>query len=62
MSYHPPPILLFLLRKIDPELTSVPIFLYFVCRTSATAWLDKWCTGLPPESKLANPRLLKRNV
>ena len=29
------------LRKIGPELTSVPIFLYFICRTPATAWLDK---------------------
>ena len=28
-------------RKIDPELTSVPIFLYFMWVT-ATAWLDEW--------------------
>ena len=21
----------------------MPIFLYFICRTSATAWLDMWC-------------------
>ena len=26
---------LFLLRKIGPELTSVPIFLYFVCGTQS---------------------------
>ena len=32
---------LFFLRKIGPELTSVPIFLYFICGMSATAWLDK---------------------
>ena len=28
------------LRKTGPELTSVPIFLYFICGTPATAWLD----------------------
>ena len=33
--------LFFFLRKISPELTSVPIFLYFICEKSATAWLDK---------------------
>lgn len=32
----------FCLRKILPELTSVPIFLYFMWDV-ATAWLDKWC-------------------
>ncbi|XP_070421534.1 membrane-anchored junction protein isoform X2 [Equus przewalskii] len=37
------PILLFLLRKTGPELTSVPIFLYFICGTPATAWLAKRC-------------------
>ena len=34
-------ILLFFLRKISPELTSMPIFLYFICGTPTTAWLDK---------------------
>ena len=28
-----------LLRKTGPELTSMPIFLYFICGTPATAWL-----------------------
>ena len=37
------PLLLFLLRKTAPELTSVPVFLYFICGTPTTAWLDKWC-------------------
>ena len=31
----------FILRKTGPELTSVPIFLYFICRMPTTAWLDK---------------------
>ena len=34
---------LFLMRKTDTELTSVPIFLYFICGMPATAWLAKWC-------------------
>ena len=29
------------LRKTGPELTSVPIFFYFICGTPTTAWLDK---------------------
>ena len=32
-----------LLRKIGPELTSVPIFLYFICGMPTTAWLAKGC-------------------
>uniref|UniRef100_A0A9L0SX71 Acylphosphatase n=2 Tax=Equus TaxID=9789 RepID=A0A9L0SX71_HORSE len=43
LSLHLPPILLFLLRKTGPELTSVPIFIYLICGTPATAWLGKWC-------------------
>ena len=39
-----PPLLFFCLTKISPELTSVPIFLYFVCGTPATAWLEG-CEG-----------------
>ena len=35
--------LLFLLRKTGPELTSMPIFLYFICGTPTTAWLAKRC-------------------
>ena len=57
-----PPILLFLLRKIGPELTSVSIFLYFICETPTTAWLDAPCTGPHLGSELANPGLLKWNV
>ena len=40
---HLLPILHFLLRKTGPELTSVPIFLHFICGTLATAWLVKQC-------------------
>ena len=29
-------------QKIGPELTSVPIFVYFMW-DATTAWLDKWC-------------------
>ena len=50
------------LRKISPELTSVPIFLYFVCGTPATAWLDERCGSLHLGSKPANPGLPKRSV
>ena len=45
----------FILRKIIPELTSVPIFLYFISGTPGTAWLDKWCLDLCLASELANP-------
>ena len=37
------PILLLLPRKTGPELTSVPIFLYFLCGMPTTAWLDELC-------------------
>ena len=50
---------LFLLRKIGPELTSMPIFLYFICGMPATAWLDKWCIGPHLGSDLVNPGPLK---
>ena len=43
LSEHLLPILLFLLRKTGPELTFLPIFLYFICGTPATAWLTKQC-------------------
>ena len=33
----------FLLSKTGPELTSGPIFLYFICGMPTTVWLDKWC-------------------
>ena len=45
------------LRKAGPELTSVPIFLHFICGTPVTAWLDEWCVGPCPGSKLPNPGL-----
>ena len=50
---------LFFLRKTGPELTSMPIFLYFIYGTPATAWLDMWCVGLHPGSELVNPGLPK---
>ena len=34
-----------LLRKISPELICMPIFLYFTCGTSATAWPEKRYIG-----------------
>ena len=43
MNQHLLPILLFLLRKTGPELTFLPIFLYFTCGMSTTAWLAKRC-------------------
>lgn len=33
-------IIIIFLRQISPELTSVPIFLYFIGGMPATAWLD----------------------
>ena len=32
----------FFFRKISPELTSVPIFFYFICGTPTTSWRAKW--------------------
>ena len=52
----------FSLRKISPKLTSVPIFLYFICGSPATAWLDTWCVGLHPGPKLANLGPPKKNL
>ena len=43
------------LRKIGPELTSMPTFLYFMCRMPVTAWIDKWCIGPHLGPELANP-------
>ena len=42
---HLLPILLFSLRKAGPELTSMPIFLYFffICGTPTTVWCAKRC-------------------
>ena len=37
------PIHLFLLKKTGPELTSVPIFLSFICGMPSTAWLATQC-------------------
>ena len=47
---------LFLLRKLGPELTSMPIFLYFICGMPTTTWLDKWRVGPSLGSEPANPR------
>ena len=50
--------------KTGPELTSVPIFLYFICGTPATAWPAKQChvhTGIgilePQAVKAESPHL-----
>ena len=40
----------FLLRKTGPELTSVPIFLYFICGTPTTA-------SLLPSGAMSAPRI-----
>ena len=48
----------FFLRKIIPELTLVPIFLYFVMWDDATARLEEWCVGRSPDPAV-NPRPLK---
>ena len=40
----------------------MPIFLYFICGTPATAWLDKQCIGVHLGSELANPGVPTWNV
>ena len=60
LSWHLLPILLFLLRKTGLELTSVPIFLYFICGTPATAWLDRRCVGPHLGSEPVNPTEAER--
>ena len=45
----------FFLRKISPELISMPIFLYFYMWMPATAWLDKWWVCPHPGSEPVNP-------
>ena len=45
----------FLPTKSGPELTSMPILLYFICGTPATVWLDNRCVGPHPGSE---PRTL----
>uniref|UniRef100_A0A9L0T0A2 Solute carrier family 51 member A n=1 Tax=Equus caballus TaxID=9796 RepID=A0A9L0T0A2_HORSE len=62
LSQHLLPILLFLLRKTGPELTSMPISLYFICGTPATAWLDERCHVRTRDPNMANPGPPKRNV
>ena len=45
---------------IGHELAFVPIFLYFICGTPTTAWLDKWChvwTGKPRAAKAEHAHL-----
>ena len=53
---------LFLLKKSGPELTSMPIFLYFISGMPATTWLPKWCVGPHPESEPVNPGPPKWNM
>ena len=45
---------------MGPELTSVPVFLYFICGTPVTAWLDKRCVYLCLGSEPANLRCRSR--
>ena len=45
----------FFLRKISPELTSVPIFLSFICGTPTTAWRVKKCHVRTQDLELVNP-------
>ena len=52
-------IFIVLVRKIGPELTSVPVFLNFVCGTPPQHGLMSLCPGSVPESEPVNPRLLK---
>ena len=67
LSYHLPTLLLFL-RRTGPELTVMPIFLYFICGTPTTAWLAKWWHGFPSSAMstsgiwLVNPGLPKQNM
>ena len=44
----------FRLRKIVAELTSVPIFLHFMC-DATTAWLDKWYSVRAQDLNLQTP-------
>ena len=46
---------LFLLRTTGLEWTSVPIFLYFICGTPTTAWLDKRCHVCTQDPKWRTP-------
>ena len=49
----------FLVRKIGPELISLPIFLYFYMWGAATAWLYELCVGLCLGPEPTNPWVLK---
>ena len=49
------------LRKTSPELTSVPIFLYFLCRTPAQHGLISSAMSAPG-IRAGEPRAQKRNV
>ena len=52
----------FLLRKPGPELTSLPIFLYFICGMPDTAWRDKQC-HVRTRDRTSEPRAAeKQNV
>ena len=53
---------IFFLRKISPELTSVPILLYFMCGMPTTAWLAKWCHVHTWDLNQQTLGPLKRNV
>ena len=53
----------FLVRKIDPELTSVVSLPLILCiLDSATAWFDEQCVGPHLGSEPANPGLPKQRM
>uniref|UniRef100_A0A9L0SVW3 Guanine nucleotide-binding protein subunit alpha n=1 Tax=Equus caballus TaxID=9796 RepID=A0A9L0SVW3_HORSE len=54
------PILLFFLRKTGPELTSVPIFLYFLCGTPTTAWLLPTSAMSAPRIRTSEPQAAEK--
>ena len=56
------PILLFLLRKTDPELTSMPIFLYFIRGMPTTAWHAKQCHVCTRDFNRRTPGLWEASV
>ena len=47
-------VVVFSVRMMGPELTSVPIFLYFMWDTTP-AWPDEQCVGPYPGSEPTNP-------
>ena len=53
-------IFFFLLRKISPELTAVPVFLHFIC-VHLHSMADEWC-GSAPRIQTHKPGPLRRSM